>query len=125
MSSGTITVMGLLVVFSALAILYFFFILLGKVFSKEKPASKKIVRVEKKEEIREVKKNYVEASETASDTTGEIPVAAITAAIACAIGDDRGFSIKSIEPAGSRQVEKRSFWKNRQPQVYWRPRRNK
>ena len=120
MSSGTITLLGLTVVFSALAILYFSFILLGKIFSgNKKIIAKKVVK------IPEPAKATVEPGAVAEESTENPPVVAISAAIAAVLGEGTGFSIRSIEPAGVQTAEKRSLWRSRQPQVYWQPRRNK
>ncbi|HAA85199.1 MAG TPA: oxaloacetate decarboxylase subunit gamma [Kosmotogaceae bacterium] len=94
-----ITILGPIVVFTVLAILYVAFVLMGKFLS---PAKKDAGVIEPAEQG--------EDNEVAYEDNRLI--AAVTAAIAAYMGDD--LSIKSMTEVTP------SKWKTRDPVVYWR-----
>lgn len=109
-----ITIIGVVIVFFALAVLYVIFNSLGRLFSKSKEnestAPKQVWTTPGKEQ----------RSTRKIDKGGE-EVAAITAAVVAVIGH-ANFKFESVEPV-SRTVP--SVWKRRKPTVYWRVRRGK
>ncbi|AKI97227.1 OadG family protein [Kosmotoga pacifica] len=106
----SITVTGLLVVFSVLGILYMAFSLFGVVLSSEKKR-KEHVETSSNLIIKEKKSEELEESEV---------IAAISAAIYETVGGI-SFRIKKVTPVSG----KKSGWKSRTPQIYWKPRRNR
>lgn len=109
----SITLTGLLVVFSVLGILYIVFSLFGVTLSSEKrkKPAKDFAKVVIKEGKKQEQNIEIEESET---------VAVISAVLYEMIGN-RSFRIRKISPV----IGRKSGWKARIPQVYWKPRRNK
>ncbi len=104
-SVGIITLTGILVVFLILAILIFFFWLLGTIF-KAVDKSKK----NKQKAAQESVQKAVEApavEETAAEENDDELIAVISAAIA-AYSDDEGFTIKSVRKHDGKRA--RSVW---------------
>ena len=108
-SVGIMALTGILVVFLILAILIFFFWLMGTIFKaidKSKAVKKASAEAAKKTEVPVVETETV--SEAPQDDEEEI-VAAISAAIAAYEGEGN-FTIRSIRKRGDASAHTRSAW---------------
>lgn len=108
-SVGIITITGILVVFLILAILIFFFWLLGTLFKAVDKSKKKkleaVAAAKAQETVQKVVEPVVEETAEVEDD-GEL-IAVISAAIA-AYTDDEGFTIKSVRKHDGKRA--RSAW---------------
>jgi sodium pump decarboxylase gamma subunit len=109
-----ITIIGIVIVFLTLAILYFIFNILGKLLSRDdkKKIAPRVVSPSPSADSGRVEERLSQEAET---------VAAISAAILETIGHEN-FQIKSLKPVPTALP---SAWKRRDPVVYWRLRRSK
>lgn len=104
-SVGIITLTGILVVFLILAILIFFFWLLGTIFKAVDKSKKNKQEAAKAQES--VQKAAPVVEETVPEENDDELIAVISAAIA-AYSDDEGFTIKSVRKHDGKRA--RSAW---------------
>ena len=111
-----LTFLGILIVFLVLGILYVFFILMGRLFSKKKP-----VILEAERGIYTVPSTMVmrEKSEKKEQEDFDELAVVIASAVAAYIGESRNFRLKSF-----RLVEepRTNPWKFRTPVFSWKAR---
>lgn len=87
--SGTVVLVGLVVVFAVLLILVAFCSITGKIFSSSK-------KDKKKADVAPALKAVSAPAPVVEDGIGDDVVAAISAAIACIMGEGVPFTVKSI-----------------------------
>lgn len=108
-----ITIIGIGIVFLALAMLFLIFNVLGRIFSRENHKEIKL------KELAPVTKANSSNQDSGSVDLEEI--AAINAAVFATLGHS-DFSIRSVELLQTTRV---SAWKRRNPTIYWKVRRGK
>lgn len=106
-SVGIITLTGILVVFLILAILIFFFWLLGTIFKAVDKSKKNKQEAAKAQAQESVQKATPVVEETVPEENDDELIAVISAAIA-AYSDDEGFTIKSVRKHDGKRA--RSAW---------------
>lgn len=106
-SVGIITLTGILVVFLILAILIFFFWLLGTIFKAVDRSKKNKQESAKAQESVQKAVEAPAVEETAPEENDDELIAVISAAIA-AYSDDEGFTIKSVRKHDGKRA--RSAW---------------
>jgi len=106
-----ITIIGVAIVFLALAMLFVIFKILGRLFSRED--ENKLTAVSKKPAP-------AASSRVFETEEGEV-IAAITAAVTAFMGHSN-FKVRSVAPVN---LSATSQWKLREPTVYWKVRRSK
>jgi len=109
-----ITIIGVAIVFLALAMLFVIFKILGRLFSREDEDN--LTAVSKKPAPGTSSRVF----ETEEGGEGEV-IAAITAAVTAFMGHS-DFKVRSVAPVN---LSATSQWKRREPTVYWKVRRSK
>ncbi|MBN2252274.1 MAG: OadG family protein [Kosmotogaceae bacterium] len=109
-----ITIIGVAIVFLALAMLFVIFKILGRLFSREDESKLKAVS---KKPAQATGSRVIKTEEGGE---GEL-IAAIAAAVTAFMGHSN-FKVRSVAPI---TVSAASQWKRREPTVYWKVRRSK
>jgi len=111
-----LTFLGILIVFLVLGILYVFFILMGRLFSKKKP-----VILETKRGIYTVPSAPVtrEKFERKEEENFDELAVVIASAVAAYVGESRNFRLKSFRPV---EGPRTNPWKFRTPVSSWKAR---
>ena len=109
-----ITIIGIGIVFLALAMLFVIFNILGRLLSKEQTSVVKALVP------KPVPTNISGRPEKQDGDEGEV-IAAITAAVTSFMGHSN-FKVRSV---ASVPVAAASLWKRREPTVYWKVRRSR
>jgi len=109
-----ITIIGVAIVFLALAMLFVIFKILGRLFSREE--ENKLTAVSMKSAPAASSRVF----EMEEGDEGEV-IAAITAAAAAFMGHSN-FKVRSVAPVTASAT---SHWKRREPTVYWKVRRSR
>jgi len=106
-SVGIITLTGMLVVFVILALLIFFFMLLGVIFKSIDNSRKQKAEAKASEEAKAAEPVQAAVEEASAEADDDELIAVISAAVA-AYTDGEGFTIKSVRKHEGKRV--RSAW---------------